>query len=143
MSKIEVKSGLNNRQWALYNYLKKQGNNWNTQEKIAKDLQNIYIDDDWHLPFHDRAVRHQITNDIRTINESGLIQKIILSSSKGVKIATEQEFEKYITSNINSVLNRLKRLKNMYEKGKRDGQMKLVINGQERPFIEAFIESLK
>lgn len=143
MSKIEVRSNLNSRQFTLYEYLKRQGDVWTTQEEIAHALQHIYIDNDWHIPFHDRKVRHQITNDIRAINESGLIQKVILSSGKGVKIANEKEFDKYISSNINSVLNRLKRLKRMAEKGKRDGQLKFVINGQERPFVEAFIESME
>lgn len=144
MAELEVNSGLHNRQWHLYRYLKDRGDQWTTQERIANDLSDIYVQssDDETKPFHDRKVRHKITKDIRLLNESGLIQKVILSTGKGVKIATEEEFDLYIGLQINSTLNRLKRLKKIAEKGNRDGQMKFVINGKERSFVEAFLKEV-
>ena len=137
---VETNSGLHGRQWHLYRYLKDRGNQWTTQEQIAKDLHDIYPDIEVEKPFHDRKVRHHITNDIRELNDSGLIQKVILSTPTGVKLATEEEFDRYIGLQINSTLNRLKRLKKLAEKGNKDNQLKFILNGHERPVVEAFIK---
>ena len=82
---MEIKTSLNSRQWALYRYLKDKGNCWTTQEQIASDLQHIYFDDDINTPFHDRRVRHHITQDIRAINDSDHIHKPICYQPTGLR----------------------------------------------------------
>lgn len=131
---------LHSRQWALYNYLKTQ-TDWVTQKEIALALPSVYpcrVEE--MQDFHNSAARMAITSDIRTLNESGLIQKVILSNAKGVKIATEEEFDAHIGKMINAAVRRLQRVKKIAEKGNRDGQYKIRLGKYERDVIEAFIE---
>lgn len=142
MDKIETKTGLNKRQWALYRYLKEKGDIWTTQYQIAEDLREIYdYEEDDLTPFHDQQVRHVITKDIRAINESDYIHKPILSGSQGIKIANSKEFDLYIGSHINSAVNRLKRLKKLAAKGSRDGQYRLKLSAYQKELYECFMDS--
>jgi len=131
---------LHSRQWSLYSYLKTQ-TDWVTQKEIALALPSVYpctveeMED-----FHNCTARHLITNDIRTLNNSGMIQKIILSGAKGVKIATEEEFDAHIGKMISAAVRRLQRVKHLADKGNRDGQHKITFGPYERGVIEAFIE---
>lgn len=129
------------RQWALYNYLKERGDEWTTQIDIAYALRAHYDATFTKEKFHDSRARLQITMDIRALNDSDLIQKIIMSSAKGVKIANESEFDAYIGREISSAVRRLMRAKKKAEKGNRDGQMRLVLN-RERDTIEAFLKEI-
>lgn len=141
MDKFEVKTGLTKRQWALYRYLKERGDEWTTQYQIAEDLRDVYdyiIDD--VTPFHDQQIRHQITADIRAINESDYIHKPILSSPRGIKLANKEEWDKYIASNINSAVNRLKRLKKLCEKVNKDGQYRLKLSTHQKELYECFMD---
>lgn len=135
-------SELTPRQWKLYEYLKEQGDNWTTQFQVALDVKEYWFSDIPLTGFHDCAARHAMTNDIRAINESGIIQKIIISSGKGIKIANEKEFDKYIGIQINAAVRKLQRVKKLAEKGNRNGQMRIVLN-TERDTVKAFIDSDK
>lgn len=141
MEKIEIKSGLNSRQFRLYDYLKEKGDEWTTQFQIVNELKDLYhYEEDDFATFHDSQARHQLTKDIRMINESDYLPKPILSGSKGVKIANEIEFDKYIANNIMSAVKRLKRLKKMAQKGDRNGQYKLKLSEYQKEVVEAFID---
>lgn len=137
-------SELNSRQWALYNYLKDKGDEWITQFQIVNDLFEHYGDKDWNYDksFHDSPARHLLTKDIQTINKSNVIQKIILSSAKGIKLASESDFEVYIRSQYAALWRRKERLDKIAKKGKKDGQMRIVF-GAERDTIKSFIDSDK
>lgn len=138
-----MKSELTPRQWALYNYLKKKGDEWTTQLKTACDLLEYYGSLDAYFPnFHDCAARLQMTADIRAINDSDVIQKIIISSPKGIKLANKEEFDRYIRKEIMAAVRKLMRAKRKAEKGNRDGQMRITFNS-ERDTVEAFIDSNK
>ena len=131
-------SELNTRQWALYNYLKDRGDNWTYQLDIVLALNDYYGFTDAPERFHDSTARHLLTADIRDINNSEVIQKVIMSSARGNKIANESEFSKYIDKEISSAVARLLRAKKKAEKGSFDGQMRFVLN-RERDTIEAFL----
>ena len=141
MDKIETKSGLNSRQWGLYRYLKDRGDQWTTQFQIANDLRDLYdyIEDDF-ITFHDHNARKLIGADIRAINESDYIHKPILSGARGIKIANEKEFDLYIGSNINAVINRLKRLKKLANKASKHNQYRLKLSEYQKEIYEAFID---
>lgn len=130
------------RQWQLYNYLKEQGDQWTMQFDIACALSEHYDTDFDKDKFHDSKARLQITMDIRALNDSEVIQKIIMSGSKGVKIANESEFNTYIGREINAAVRRLMRAKRKAEKGNRNGQMRIVL-GKERDTIEAFLKEIE
>ena len=127
------------RQWALYNFLKGKGDEWTTQRDIAYALKDHYDTSFKKDKFHDSKARLQITMDIRTINDSDAIQKIIIPSPKGIKIANEREFDEYIERERSSALRRLMRLELKAKKGNYNGQMRLVFN-KERDTIEAFLK---
>ena len=123
------------RQWKLYRYLKERGDEWTTQLDIACALSDYYDTKFDITKFHDSKARLQITMDIRALNDSETIQKIIMSSSKGVKIANRNEFNTYIGREINAAVRRLMRAKRKAEKGNRDGQMRIVL-GKERDHLQ-------
>lgn len=135
-------SELTPRQWELYNFLKKQGDQWTYQLDVALVLKDFYNFTDSNESFHDSAARMQMTADIRAINESDVIQKVIIASSKGIKIANSEEFDRYIRKEIMAAVRRLMRAKYKASKGSRDGQTRLVF-GSERDTIKAFIDSDK
>lgn len=138
-----MRNELNSRQWALYNYLKEKGDVWTSQWQICLDIKEYpYCIIENTTEFHDRPVRHLLTNDIRAINKSNVIQKIILSSPKGIKLASESDFDVYIRSQYAALWRRKERLDKIAKKGKKDGQMRIVF-GSERDTIKSFIDSDK
>lgn len=133
-------SELTPRQWRLYNFLKDQ-DDWIKQCEIAWLLRNEYnYEFDEANPFHDTNARANITDDIRAINKSNVIQKIILSSAKGVKLATEAEAEKYIKSRYAAIFRQLERARKIARKAGLDGQMRITFGG-EREIVQAFTDS--
>lgn len=138
-----MKNELNSRQWALYNYLKDRGDEWTIQWLAAIDLPEYDYDEyDNPYKFHDSHARQLMTADIRAINDSTVIQKIIISSPKGIKLANSEEFDRYIRKEIMAAVRKLMRAKRKAAKGNLDGQMRLVFN-TERDTVKAFIDSDK
>ena len=132
---------LNARQWALYNLLKNNPNRYWTQIELAYRLSDYYDTSFYNDQFHDSPTRHQLTKDIRAINKSDVIQKIIISNSRGVKIANREEFEKYISAEFASIFRKLARTRQKAKKAGLDGQMRIVL-GSERDTIEAFADDI-
>jgi hypothetical protein len=132
-------SELTSRQWTLYNLLKTK-KDWVKQAKIQSDLPNDYplIYEDRDMPFHDTSARQSITKDIRAIKDSDVIQKIILSNAKGVKIATAEEFDEYFERKSASLKRQFKLLYKQLKKAQMNEQTRITF-GSERNYIEAFI----
>lgn len=138
-------SELNSRQWALYNYVKSMNDTWTTQWNVAKALyllDGFYAIED-RATFHDSPTRLQMTADIRAINESSVIQKVIISSGKGIKIANKEEFKRYIQKERSAAIRRLMRVRIKERKGAMDGQGRITFGEYERDTIKAFIDSDK
>lgn len=131
------KSELTPRQWKLYNYLKERGDVWVYQYEIGRAL---YGYSGKATGFHDTGARHALTDDIRAINDSNVIQKIILSTPRGIKLATKEEFEQYIKGEFAAVFRRLARVRKKAKKGLHDGQIKITFGSSERDTIEAFLK---
>ena len=129
---------LNDRQKALYDYLVNKGDQWTKQEQVAYDLFEHYDIRTlcFGVDFHNSTARHIMTKDIQVINDSEEIQKIILSGAKGVKISTEQEFNKYIKRQYISVFKRLNRVRKKERKGSLNGQ---TVFGEKFAFVDAFL----
>lgn len=130
-------SELNARQWRLYNQLKDLGDVWTKQREIAELLPDLYPFDGAQA-FHDSGARLLMTKDIRALNKSAVIQKIVISSPQGVKIATEDEAWTFISSKYSTAFKSLETARKMERKAGLDGQARLVF-GAERPIIQAFI----
>lgn len=120
---------LNERQTLLYTYLLQKGDQWTTQENVAYDLSHCY-NYYWSENFHDTGCRHIMTNDIRAINDSDEIEKVIISSSKGIKLANEEEFAKYISKEYASVFQKLQRVRAKEKKGKAHYNVVFEENGE-------------
>ena len=136
-----MKSELNPRQWAVYNLLKNNPDRYFTQADICRKLLEHYPLGYTADTFHDSTARHMLTKDIRTINKSEVIQKVIISNSKGVKIASSEEFEQYINAEFAAIFRKLARTRQKAKKAGLDGQMRIVL-GSERDTIEAFADSI-
>lgn len=136
-----MKSELNPRQWAVYNLLKNNPDRYMTQIEIVYGLREYYDTTFTDEQFHDSATRLMLTKDIRKINESELIQKVIISNRKGVKIASKEEFEQYINAEFAAIFRKLARTRQKAKKAGLDGQMRIVL-GNERDTIEAFADSI-
>ena len=136
-----MKSELNPRQWALYNLLKNNPDRYMTQIEIVYGLREYYDTTFSDDQFHDSNARHMLTADIRKINASDIIQKIIISNSKGVKIASSEEFAQYINAEFAAIFRKLARTRQKAKKAGLDGQMRIVL-GSERDTIEAFADSI-
>lgn len=132
---------LNSRQWALYNLLKAHPERRFKQWEIARELRGFYPASP-ERGFHDSAARLMITKDIRTINNSDIIQKVIIANRNGVKLANEQEFTRYIKSEYSAIFRRLERTRKKERKAGLDGQMKITLGKYERDTVEAFVDGL-
>lgn len=131
-------SELNTRQWQLYNYLKERGDNWTPLKKIAHDLN--YGEIKPHQTFNNSLARRLITKDRQALNNSDVIQKIIICGNKGLKLANKEEAEDYLSRDKTSLLNALARHYKLEKKASKDGQLKVVF-GEEREIIHSYIDS--
>lgn len=129
---------LNERQIALYNFLKAQGDNWTLQIEVVYGLIEYYPFTDSNDKFHDSTARHTLTADIRALNNSDAIQKVIISSGKGVKIATEEEWQAAIKREYISTFKKLKRIRQKERKGNMNGQLYMLYE-TEQDIIQAFL----
>ena len=132
-------SELTTRQWKLYEFLKSQ-EDWVKQEHISSLLPEYSVTEK-DTPFHDTMARLNITNDIRAIKKSDVIQKIIISSGKGVKIATQDDFGIYFDHKLKALKKQMKLLYKQLKKAQLNNQTRIVYNS-ERDFIEAFKEEV-
>lgn len=132
---------LNSRQWALYNLLKNNPDEALFEFEIALNLPQHYNDYNTPAFFHDSPARHLMTADIRAINNNDTIQKIIISTKDGVKLASKEEAERYIKSQYAAIFRKLRRVRTLERKAGVDGQYKITF-GSERNVVEAFTDDI-
>lgn len=125
------------RQEALYAYLLARGDGWISM-KAAAYCTKLYPDFKLSDDFHDTTARRWMTRDIQAINESPDYEKVIISGSEGIKLATEEEFDAFIAAEYKEIFKKLMRVRRIAKKGGADRQMD--IEGQIR---EAFVEVRK
>lgn len=129
-----------NRQRALYEYLSEVGDNWTPQVQVARDLYEHFGNAECCLEpkeYHDSTERLFLSRCISEINFSPEFEKIIISSSKGIKLANEEEFDRYIKGQYKSAIRKLARVYAMAKKGNRHGQIDF--GGHT---VESFLENL-
>ena len=127
------------RQKKLYNLLKRNGNKFIEQKDVADKLYKYYPYDRTKY-FHNCNERMTMTKDIQEINNSPDFEKIIISSSQGIKLSTKKEFNSYIKSQFNLLTAMWKRLWVKANKGKLDKQLKIDIETFNLKEISSFIE---
>lgn len=126
---------LNTRQWLLYGYLKEHY----TEDTFIskKELASAC-----GYSFNDKSQRNcvDMEADVRAINDSDVIQKIIVSDSTGYKIGNERQVLDYLEKRFNRDFKSLKLNWKLTKKVRMDKQMRLVF-GSERDTIETFIKN--
>lgn len=121
------------RQEALYRFLLSRGDAWTSMAQ-ATDSVKEYPAFFPGKSYHNSTARRLLTWDIEQINGNDGFQKIIVSGSRGIKIATETEFEKFLHAELREVFRKLKRLRRLARKGSRNQQIDL-----EGRIAEAFL----
>ena len=99
------------RQEALYAFLLKRDDRWTTMEE-ATDSVNLYPTF-YRKSYHDSDARRMLTRDIQQINLSPLYDKIILSETRGIKLATKNEAASFLHREAGEIFRKLKRIRQM------------------------------
>lgn len=117
---------MNEKQRALYVYLLAIGDEWVSEAEVARDLYEHFGNAESYFnpeDYHNTTARRYLTDTVRLINVNPEFEKIIISSSKGIKIANESEFYQYIESQRKATLRKLSRIYRMAKKGGLHNQM--------------------
>ena len=128
----EEKKELTTRQWQLYKYLKLH---YEPDKFISKKELADALGYSWNEK-SDRNGR-DIESDVAALNEDETIQKVIISSSKGYKIANKEEAFDWLHKDWISILKAIKRHMFKRRKCRLNKRMRIVFNS-ERDTIEAF-----
>lgn len=132
---------MDNRQKALYEYLLDKNDTWTSQAEVARDLYKYFGNGECFIEpkdYHNTTERLELLQVCREINESLEFEKIIISNSKGIKLANEDEFLKYINNQYRAIFNKLRRIRNMEKKANRNNQIDF--NGD---IVEAFLNNFE
>lgn len=112
---------MKNKDQALYELLLKNKDKYLTQEEVWEELNH----DRWLWrdgSFHDSQERIALTKQINRLNRSYDFEGIIVSNSKGIKLATEKEAIKQLKSIYAMACKKLKYARDLEKKINRNGQ---------------------
>lgn len=113
---------ITDRQRSLLDLLRENEDTYISQYEISQRLPNCYFYNEAPDKFHDSQARYRMTADIRNINSDSSVDSIILSNCNGVKIATQEEFERGMKAEFSAIFRRLKRAYDKAKKGAKNGQ---------------------
>lgn len=128
---------LTSRQWDLYNLLKSNPYHWWTQEEICEHIKTYTYSDD------DRNHCVDIGTDKDALNESDVVDKIIVTKKHMFKIATYEEYVEERNYHIRKLKKQVAMIESMDNKFNRNGQGKLFNNilNELKPQNEQFHET--
>lgn len=120
------------RREALYSFLLARGDKWTSMEQTTDSIPMYptYT----RSTYHNSTARRLLTRDIEAVNSSDKFEKIIVSGKYGIKLANENDFQKFLKSEFGEIFRKLRRVRTIARKGSRDQQLDL--EGQIR---EAFL----
>lgn len=134
---------LTTRQWELYKYLKQHSHEYKLRKEILEDLKDLYPERRENQEFNNTTARRELSRDLTALKKSDVIQTVIISSSaKGIKLASEKEYQQYLQKERIKHLKALKTTYKQMEKAKMDGQTRIVLN-YEKDFIESLLKDEK
>lgn len=87
--------------------------------------------------YHETLERKVLSNSIADINGSTEFEKIIISSSKGIKIASENDFAAHIRRQYIAIFRKLRRIRAMEKKARLHNQI-----GIDGETVDAFLEKI-
>lgn len=111
------------RQEALYDFLLARGDKWTSMEQTTDSIPMYptYT----RSTYHNSTARRLLTKDIEAVNSSDSFDKIIVSGNMGIKLANENDFEKFLKTEFCEIFRKLKRVLWIAKKGSRDQQIDL------------------
>lgn len=120
------------RREALYSFLLARGDKWTSMEQTTDSIPMYptYT----RSTYHNSTARRLLTRDIEAVNSSDKFEKIIVSGKYGIKLANENDFQKFLKSEFGEIFRKLRRVRTIARKGSKDQQIDL--EGQIR---EAFL----
>lgn len=136
---ISRKSRLTESQVILYEYLKFIGDRYISQYDIALALPDCYQYNGAPSDFHDSAARIAMTGDIRALNESPEIEKLIISNKNGVKIANAEESAAILQREHSAAVRKINRARTKAKKAGLDAQI-YITDDLATDAVQAFTE---
>ena len=121
------------RREALYNFLLQRGDKWTSMEETTDSISEYPAF--FKSNYHNSQARRMLTRDIEAINDSEDFRKIIISGNRGIKLADELEYERFIRAEKKEIFRKLARVRKIIKKGSKDQQITLE-NEIEEPFIK-------
>ena len=120
------------RREALYSFLLARGDKWTSMEQTTDSIPMYptYT----RSTYHNSTARRLLTRDIEAVNSADKFEKIIVSGKYGIKLANENDFQKFLKSEFGEIFRKLRRVRTIARKGSKDQQIDL--EGQIR---EAFL----
>ncbi len=109
------------RQEALYGFLLSRGDRWSSTDMATSFVTQYPAVFTGY--YHNSYARRLLTADIAAINSSPEYEKIIVSGSRGIKLATEEEFRCFLSSELREIFRKLKRVRLLMKKSSRDMQL--------------------
>ena len=109
------------RQEELYKFLLGRGDKWTSMEQTT-DTIRLYPAY-FRTTYHNSTARRLLTRDIETINLSGRYEKVIISGARGIKLATRDEFSRFVKAECREIFAKLKRVRQIIRKGSDDQQV--------------------
>ncbi len=126
------------RREALYSFLLARGDKWTSMEQTTDSIpmyptytRSIY---------HNSTARRLLTRDIEAVNSSDKFEKIIVSGKYGIKLANENDFQKFLKSEFKEIFAKLRRVRTIARKGSHDQQIDLEGQVKEAFLAEWLIE---
>ena len=107
----------------LIYFLSERGNKWTSMEQTTDSIP-LYPTLTTDV-YHNSAARRLLTRDIEYINTNDVIDKIIISGSRGIKIANEDDLDEFLKAEFTEVFKKLKRLRKIAKKATHDQQISL------------------
>ena len=121
------------RQEALYRFLLSRGDRW-TPSDMATSFVTQYPA--YFGPnYHNSNASRLLSSDIQEINGSRDYDCIIISGNRGIKLATEEEYERFVKAELKEIFSKLKRTRKIIKKASRNMQLDL-----EGRIASAFLE---
>ena len=118
---------MNTRQWKLYEFLKEKMDHYLSRKAIMR-LSGLY----------ESETSRTLTHDLQVIKENPTINRILITSRKGIKIAsTKKEADEYLEREKIEILSRFKRYFQQAHNIELDKQTQIVFNC-EKDTIEVF-----
>ena len=121
------------RQEALYRFLLSRGDRW-TPSDMATSFVTQYPA--YFGPnYHNSNASRLLSSDIQAINVSRDYDCIIVSGNRGIKLANEEEYERFVSSELKEIFSKLKRTRQIIKKASRNMQLDM-----EGRIASAFLE---